>query len=165
MKSKFIHQRAGAYMTIEASFIVPAVLCIFLIVIYCCFYQYDRSCFDMDAYILCLRESHRKDASLWRAPQASKVKEASGEMFGNKYFLISNLDIRAKTKGREISCCGSADVRPEGFRGFYLMPEDIWTLRYAGHATQTDPALRLRRFRRLLYLKDMADKKLQDSRG
>ncbi len=134
MKSKFIHQRAGAYMTIEAAFIVPAVLCIFLIVIYCCFYQYDRSCFDMDAYILCLRESHRKDASLWRAPQASKVKEG-------------------------------ADVRPEGFRGFYLMPEDIWTLRYAGHATQTDPALRLRRFRRLLYLKDMADKKLQDSRG
>ena len=137
MKSKFIHQRAGAYMTVEAAFIVPAVLCIFLIVIYCCFYQYDRSCFDMDAYILCLRESHRKDASLWRA----------------------------KTKGREISCCGSADVRPEGFRGFYLMPEDIWTLRYAGHATQTDPALRLRRFRRLLYLKDMADKELQDSRG
>lgn len=165
MNRKITHQRTGAYMTVEASFIVPAVLCILLIVIYCCFYQYDRSCLDMDAYILCLRESHRKDASLWRAPQASKVKEASGKMFENKYFLISDLDMQAKTKGREIRCYGSADVRPEGFRGFYLMPEDIWSLRYAGRATQTDPALRLRRLRRLLYLKNEVEKKLQDSRG
>ena len=143
----FAHGIDG-YMTVEASFIIPMVLCVIVIMIYTAFYLYDRCLFHQDAYLLCYRESICKEKE---APQ-NKIAADRAKTFGNKYFALSSVETAAKVEGHTIALTGTGKVRPAVFGQYFLMPKSIWTIRFAGAADVTDPPLKIRRFRRLLYI-------------
>ncbi len=140
-------QWKGAYMTVEASLLMPMVLCLFVILIYVSFYLYDRCVFQQDAYILCLRESIQKDEG---APSvdAKRLQSGAASQFGNKYFAVSSLKTDAYAEG---NCCvfeGTARILPTSFGSYFLMPKDIWSANFHAEKRKTDPAWSIRSLRR-----------------
>ncbi len=142
---------AGAYMTVEAAFIMPMVLCLFVIVIYCSFYLYDRCVFQQDAYILCLRESIQKDEG---APtvDAARLKSGAARQFGTKYFAVSRLETAASAEGRDCVFEGTAQILPTSFGSDALMPKKIWSANFRARKRKTDPAWSIRSLRRKSYV-------------
>lgn len=142
---------AAAYLTVEAAFIVPMVLCLFVILIYCSFYLYDRCVFQQDAYILCLRESIRKDEG---APTVDTARLESGaeRQFGTKYFAVSRLETSAAAEGKQCVFEGTAQILPTSFGSDVLMPKNIWSANFRAEKRKTDPAWSIRSLRRKSYV-------------
>ena len=68
-------------MTVEASFIVPMVICVFALIIYCTNYVYARCVLAQDSYILAFRASMEKELS----PEAV-VSNKAQLVAGKKYY-------------------------------------------------------------------------------
>ncbi|MCI2049791.1 MAG: hypothetical protein LKJ76_08770 [Lachnospiraceae bacterium] len=148
----------SAYMTVEASFIIPMVLIIFTVLIYLSFYLYARCLFSQDSYILCYRASYDKREDAQGVSEAKKVRQ-----FGTKYFALHSEAASSGTDGKWITFQGKASVIPSIFQNSPLMPGKVWTISYASRARKTDPPLDIRKFRRLRYiagrLLELAEKK------
>lgn len=61
----------NGYMTVEASFLMPMVLFLYLLIILCGFFLYNRCIISQDNYLLAFRGSRFTEASdnygyLWR---------------------------------------------------------------------------------------------------
>ncbi len=140
-----------AYMTIEAAFVMPMVLCLFVMLIYTAFYLYDRCVFLQDAYILCFRESIRREEG---APKtdSDRIRQAETRQFGGKYFAVRSLESSVWAEGKKILYQGTARVLPSSFGGYFLMPKSIWTLTFQGSARKTDPPWAIRSYRRKSYI-------------
>ena len=146
-RQRFGSGRENAYMTVEAAFLMPMVLCLFVIVIYTDFYLYDRCVFQQDAYILCLRESIYKEKG---APKAdvSRIKNNESAQFGTKYFAVSELETNAYVKGKTAVFEGTAEVLPAVFGNFFLMPKSIWNANFHAEKRKADPSWNIRSMRR-----------------
>ena len=72
--------RIKGYMTVEAAFVMPMVLCVFVMLIYTSFYLYDRCVFKQDDFILCFRESIRKEEGAPRVDPSYPSKEKPGSL-------------------------------------------------------------------------------------
>ena len=55
--------RCNAYITLEASFIVPLMTIIFVIIIYITFFEYNSCVIYQDSYIAALRGSQLREMS------------------------------------------------------------------------------------------------------
>ena len=135
-------------MTVEASFLIPMVLCIIVIMLYTAFYLYDRCLFHQDAYLLCYRESITKEESTIQ----NKVESAKTDVFGKKYYALSSIETSVNRNGRTIALSGTGKVQPAAFGGYFLMPKSIWMIRFAGAAKAYDPPLQIRKFRRIIHV-------------
>ena len=131
---------------------LPMVLCLFVILIYAAFFLHDRCLFGQDAYLVCFRECHRKDSDLHRGPSPQKIREAGQSQFGEKYLAVSRCSTGVEVRGKEAVFSVNAAVFPSSFGRYFLMPQNIWTIRAAARATQTDPPLAFRGVRRKLYV-------------
>ncbi len=136
-----------AYMTVEASFIMPMVLCIFVVVIYTSFYLYDRCVFQQDAYILCLRESIRRQEGA-PAVDSERLKSSAKSQFGNKYFAVRSLEISTSGEGKNCVFEGKALVLPTSFGSDSLMPKKIWSVQFRARKRKSDPPWSIRSLRR-----------------
>ena len=152
MKKKFYDDRKlTAYMTVEAAFVMPMVLCVFIIIIYAAFLLYDRCVFAQDARVLCLRESIQREDGAPRV-DTERLKSNEQRQFGTKYFAVSSLTTEAYAEG---SCCtyeGSFRVLPTSFGSDGLMPKSIWNATFRASARKTDPPWSIRSFRRKIYV-------------
>lgn len=140
-----------AYMTIEASLLIPMVVCVIVVIIYTAFCLYDKCLIAQDSYILCLRESYRKDAE---GPQVNTEAIESGaeRQFGTKYFAVNAFSGNAAAEGTIGSYCGTMKVAPGVFGQYFLMPQNIWTQRFSSAARKTDPPWSIRSYRRKTYV-------------
>ena len=140
-----------AYMSVEAAIVMPMVLCLFVMLIYTAFYLYDRCVFQQDAYILCFRESSRREEG---APKVDpdRIRQEETRQFGGKYFAVRSLELSAKAEGKKAVYQGSALVLPTSFGGYFLMPKSIWTVTFQGSARKTDPPWAIRSYRRKSYI-------------
>ena len=85
-------QKISAYMTVEASLVMPMVLFFYLFLIELCLFMYDRCLLEQDMAVLCIRlaGNHQeemqilrqdcladweKEAYLWVKPREPEVKE------------------------------------------------------------------------------------------
>jgi hypothetical protein len=143
--------RISAYMTVEASLIMPMVLCICVILIYVSFFLYDRCCFSQDAYVLCFRESIRREEGT-PTIRPDKIKENEQRQFGSKYFAVSSLETTASADGKNCVYEGTAKVLPTSFGSYFLMPRDIWEATFHSSARKTDPSWSIRSVRRKTYM-------------
>lgn len=57
-----MNKRWNGYLTVEAAFIMPVVLFLYLLVILCGFYLYNRCVMSQDGYLLVLRGSRFTNA-------------------------------------------------------------------------------------------------------
>ncbi len=142
---KFKKRETGAYFTVEASFLIPMVLVIFVLLIYLSFYLYDRCLIAQDAYILCFRSSILKEES--DKPQA--VLAGKQRQYGSKYFAVKNSTSNATKNGKWIEMSGAIEIAPPVFQRHFLMPADRWQIHYQAKAMETDPVKGFRRFRRI----------------
>ncbi len=140
-----------AYMTVEAAFVMPMVLCLFVMLIYTAFYLYDRCVFRQDAYILCFRESIRREQG---APKVNpdRIRQEETGQFGGKYFAVRSFESSVQAEGKKAVYQGKARVLPTSFGGYFLMPKSIWTINFQGSARKTDPPWAIRSYRRKSYL-------------
>ncbi len=144
-------RKQNAYMTVEAAFLMPMVLCLFVIVIYTSFYLYDRCLYQQDAYILCLRESIRKEKG---APcvDTAQMKNNARVQFGTKYFAISDLETNASANGKIAVFEGTATVKPTVLGNFFLMPKSIWNANFHAEKRKADPPWSIRSTRRKTFI-------------
>ncbi len=140
-----------AYMTIEAAFVMPMVLCVFIIIIYVAFLLYDRCVFTQDARVLCLRESIQREEG---APKidVERLKSNEQRQFGSKYFAVNSLTTDAYTEGSRCVYEGSFRVFPTSFGSDGIMPKSIWNVTFRASARKTDPPWSIRSFRRKIYV-------------
>lgn len=137
----------SAYMTVEAALLLPMVLCVIVIGYYVSFFLYDRCVLNQDSYLLCLRESYRKDEE---EPSVSTedMEEAVGQLIGLRCFGLDTLEGQAQADGKWAVYEGSADVLPAVFGSYFLMPEDIWQISYTAKSRKNDPSWEIRSWRR-----------------
>lgn len=146
---------APAYMTVEASLILPMVLCIYTVLIYTGYFLYNRCVATQDAYVLCFRESVHKDEDLWSYPDGSTARAEEAGQVGSKYLAVKSRSTEVSTERSVIRYTGEGSVAPPLFGGSVIMPKDIWTFRYGMSARHTDPPLNIRKARRIYDLAHM----------
>lgn len=152
---KWNQWQTPAYMTVEASLIMPMVLCIYTVLIYTGYFLYNRCVATQDAYVLCYRESIHKDDALWTYPDGSVAREEEAEQVGDKYLATKEWSSEISTDGATIHYSGEGSVTPPLFGESVIMPKNIWTFQYGMRARHTDPPLNIRKVRRVYALANM----------
>ena len=134
-------------MTLEASFIVPMVICVFALLIYFSYYLYGRCILSQDAYILAFRAGVA-DEEIYGSPE-NYVYEKSSQVVGKKYFGSTNPTFEAASSGKEIRVHGYSKARHSAMGRYFLKPQSGWEYEAAGRAKRFDYAEHIRKFTRL----------------
>ena len=149
-KSKSTKNFADAYFTVEAAFVIPVVLFVFIMLLYLAFYLYDRCVMAQDCYIVSYRQSIEKGG----ADRAGQ--EALRSQLGHKLFMLSKFECSSSGGGTILA---RADASMEPPLPWAALSEpgqsgDLrsWNLGVEEAARRTDPPKDYRRVRRLLYL-------------
>lgn len=132
----------GGYFTVEASLLMGIVVTILVFVIYLGFFQYDRCVLAQDTYLLCFRTSLLREGG-----DTEKLKEMAPRQYGSKYFFTGSIKTDADVRGGKVICRTSAVFHNRIFQD--ALPGGSWNISAASSAAETDPALHIRRHRRL----------------
>lgn len=135
-------------MTLEASLIVPMVICVFCLLIYFSFYLYGRCMLSQDAYILAFRAVSTNLPEYEDDPKGYVMNKAS-EKAGNKYFGSSFPQFDATESVDEITVKGSAGARHAAMGRYFLKPQSGWEYEAAGRAKRMEYARDIRKWTRL----------------
>ena len=149
----------GGYMTIEAACIMPMVLAVYVLIMYAGFFLYDRCLFTQDAYILCFRESIRKDEGSRVHVQPDLVEGGAARQFGTKYFALVSRTIQTHPggfAGTHVYLEGSARVNVPGITRLFPLHDDTWQIVFGAGARKSDPPLIIRKYRRIYYIVNAA---------
>lgn len=131
------------YMTLEASFIMPWVIFIFVFLIYSSFYLYDKCVLFQDAYTLCLRASVQKEDG----GAMKYINEHMTEKFGSKYFGVGNIDGSARRSGQEIRLVGKCAVKIPFDNFLTFSGESGWQIQTEAKAWVINPTKVIRKCR------------------
>lgn len=137
-------RKLSGYMTVEASFIVPMVICVFALIIYCTNYVYARCVLAQDSYILAFRASMEKELS----PEAV-VSNKAQLVAGKKYYGNSYPDFGCATSGKEIEVTGQTHTRHSAMGGYFLKPKGSWKLKSRQYAKKRDYSGHIRTVKRI----------------
>ncbi len=132
-------------MTLEASLVMPMVICVLALLVYFSYYLYGRCVTSQDAYLLAFRAGLAWDDT---AP-ASYVSEHEGEVAGRKYFGSSFPWFQTTVSGKEITVKGGAETRHSAMGRYFLMPREGWEYSAKGQAKKRRYSEHIRRVKRL----------------
>ena len=121
-------------MTLEASLIVPMVICVFCLIIYFSFYLYGRCMLSQDTYILAFR-AVTTNLPDYEDDPASYVMSKAKDKAGNKYFGSSEPAFEADVSGDEVLVRGRSDAHHAAMGRYFLKPQEGWEYEAAGRAT------------------------------
>ncbi len=141
-------RRFKGYMTLEASLIVPMVICVFALLIYFSFYLYGRCMLSQDTYILAFRASSDRSAQ-WKDNPIGYVSQKAPEKAGNKYFGSSFPCFDAEVSGKEVKVHGKSEAKHSAMGGFFLKPKGSWEYEEVGAAKRRDYVSHIRKATRL----------------
>ena len=135
------------YMTLEASLIMPVVICVIVLIIYFAYYLYGRCVLSQDTYILAFRaaELNSKD---YAGDKISYVYDKADEKLGRKYLGSSKPVVEATAQGKEIMVKGYANIRTKAMGNFFLKPKSGWDYMAAGRAKDLDCVRHIRKIKR-----------------
>lgn len=133
----------NGYMTVEAGFLIPWVVFLFVFLIYAGFYLYDKCVLFQDAYTVCFRGSIQKEEG---GPSAY-INAHMKEQFGEKYFGTGDVQGSVRNQGQEVVVSGTCEIRvPVGH--FLTMPgESGWRIQAEARARVENPTKLIRRCR------------------
>ena len=75
-----------AYMTVEASFVIPMALCLIVLTIYLSFYMYNKCVLTQDCARAAIRNAAMKEGNTCPVPPQE-------EIFRDHYFMADRRDI------------------------------------------------------------------------
>lgn len=131
------------YMTIEAGFIIPWVIFLFVFIIYGSFYLYDKCVLFQDAYAVCFRGSIQKD----EGEILTYINEHLIEQFGRKYFGVGGVEGSVRQSGRDVYVAGVCSVKTP-FTHFLTMPgKSGWQIQTEAAARIMNPTKMIRKCR------------------
>lgn len=140
-----------AYMTVEASMIMPMAIGVLVICIYAAFFLYDRCVLYQEAYLVCLREGYRKDADE-PAVDTEEMDETAAELIGKRVFAADTWSGTSESDGEWAVYQGTVTMIPAVFGEFFLIPDGIWKITFTASSRKTDQAWSIRSWRRKSYL-------------
>ncbi len=128
-------------MTVEASLIVPMVICIFVLIIYFTYYLYGRCLLSQDSYIMAFRQSHNDSMTV--------------SLDTKKYFGSAKPVFDVEKSGNEFIVRGYSNVRSRAMGRYFLKPRSGWDYMAAGKAKKLESVKHIRRVKRI---KDVGEK-------
>ena len=135
-------------MTLEASLILPMVVCVIALIIYFSYYLYGRCILSQDVYILAFRASTAKSEQ-YREDPVSYVNDKAGEKAGRKYFGSSFPRFEAQKRGKEVRVQAFASASHSAMGSYFLKPSGSWEYEAAGRAKRRDCPQHIRKAARL----------------
>ncbi len=128
-------RRFKGYMTLEASLIVPMVICVFVLLMYFTYYLYGRCVLSQDSYIMAFRISRNADAEV--------------HLNTKKYFGSNKPEFNVEKSGKEVYVRGYSNVRNRAMGKYFLKPQAGWDYMAAGRAKDLDCIKHMRRIKRI----------------
>ena len=121
-------------MTLEASLVVPMVICVFCLLIYFAEYMYGRCVISQDCYILAFRASVESQKT-GKSPE-EYVLENGHIQAGKKYFGCSKPSFSAQQAGKTIRVQGNTETKHSAMGRYFLKPINGWELEASFTAKQ-----------------------------
>ena len=131
-------------MTLEASLIVPMVICVFALLIYFSYYLYGRCMLTQDCYVLSFRASVSKDLE-----PAAYVEDRESSVAGEKYFGSTDPDFSVAVQGDEVRVSALAEANHSAMGNYFLKPKDGWEYEAAKTATKREYSKHIRMLTRI----------------
>ena len=131
------------YMSIEASFIMPWVIFLFVFLMYTSFYLYDKCVLFQDSYTVCMRGSIQKEDG----KVLQYVNEHMAEQFGNKYFGVGKVEGKAERSGDEVRVIGTCSVKIPFDNFLTFSNESGWNIQTEAKAQIINPTKIIRKCR------------------
>lgn len=141
-KKKTRYKNMGGYMTLEAAFIIPWTVFLFVFLIYAAFYLYDKCVLFQDAYTVCFRASVQKEEKGVSEYLSSHMET----QFGKKYFGIAAIEKSAWQSDKEVRVCGTCSVKAP-FLKFLMEQTGGWRIQTEAKAQIINPAKVIRKCR------------------
>lgn len=136
-------RKMKGYMTVEAGFIIPWVIFLFIFLIYVGFYLYDKCVLFQDAYTVCFRGSIQKKEDEALVYINAHMKE----QFGEKYFGTGGVQKNARREGQEVIVSASCGVRVPVAHFLIMAGEEGWKVQTEARAYIMNPTKIIRRCR------------------
>ena len=141
--SHFKSKKAKGYMTVEAGFVMPWVIFLFVFLIYAGFYLYDKCVLFQDAYMLCFRGSVQKE----EAGALDYINVHMKEQFGSKYFGTGGVQGNARKEGHEVIVSGVCSVYVPLNHFLTMAGKDGWRIQAEARARIVNPTKIIRKCR------------------
>ena len=142
-KKRTRHKNMGGYMTLEAAFIIPWTVFLFVFLIYASFYLYDKCVLFQDAYTVCFRASVQKEENGVSEYLSSHMET----QFGKKYFGTGTIEKSAQQSDKEVRVYGACSVKVP-FPHFLTMPQaGGWQIQTEAKAQIINPTKVIRKCR------------------
>ena len=143
VKKRKQYKNIGGYMTLEAAFIIPWTIFMFVFLIYASFYLYDKCVLFQDAYTVCFRASVQKEENGVSDYLSSHMEER----FGRKYFGVGKVEKNAQQSDKEVRVYGACSVKVP-FSFFLTMPNaGGWQIQTEAKAQIINPTKVIRKCR------------------
>ncbi|MBD5459028.1 MAG: pilus assembly protein [Lachnospiraceae bacterium] len=133
------------YMTVEAGFLIPWVIFLFVFLIYAGFYLYDKCVLFQDAYTVCFRGSIQKEEDGTLAYINAHMKE----QFGSKYFGTDGVQGNVRKAGQEVIVSGTCRVKVPFGHFLTMAGKDGWQIQTEAKAHIMNPTKIIRRCRKV----------------
>lgn len=132
-------------MTVEAGFVIPWVIFLFVFLIYAGFYLYDKCVLFQDAYMLCFRGSIQKEED----GAFTYINAHMKEQFGGKYFGTGGVQGDVRKEGQEVIVSGTCSVKVPVSHFLTMTGKDGWQIQTEAKARVMNPTKIIRRCRKV----------------
>lgn len=130
-------------MTVEAGFIMPWVIFLFVLLIYLNFYLYDKCVLFQDAYTVCFRGSVQKEDN----GALNYINAHMEKQFGKKYFGTGSVQGSAVQSGQEVRVYGTCSVKVPFAHFLTMAKKSGWQIRTEARAQIVNPTKIIRKCR------------------
>ena len=144
----------SAYFTLEASLVVPMVLCIIVMIIHLSYYTYQKAILAQDTYLLGFRA-----AVLGRQQEmdgTQYIPSNAAEQFGNRYIGSPIPEVEVNDNGRTIKVQAETEADHAALGAHELMPKSSWKVSAGSKADVIHRGQHIRRIDRVIDLGKIA---------
>ncbi|MDE5932737.1 MAG: hypothetical protein K2H40_09710 [Lachnospiraceae bacterium] len=142
-KLMFKKKKVKGYLTVEAGFVIPWIIFLFVFLIYASFYFYDKCVLFQDAYTLCFRGSIQKEED----GALTYINAHMKEQFGSKYFGTNGVQGSVRKEEQEVIVSGMCSVRVPIGHFLTMAGKDGWQIRTEARARIMNPTKIIRKCR------------------
>ncbi len=148
----------GAYMSVEAAFIVPAATFIMAVIIYMAFFAYGKCVISQDVYILGFRSMLLGETQGY-SNAGDYVSSNAPEQIGRRYFGTEDVEISAKEEKKKIRVEGNFTTGHKIISGYFKKLPTSSKSGAVAVVRKRDTYRKIRRAKRVKDISKMAIKK------
>ncbi len=132
-------------MTLEASLVMPMVICVLALLVYFSFFLYGRCVLAQDSYVLAFRATALREDET----PSSYVAQNAETVAGRKYFGNRSVSFDTSVSGKEVRVTGTGETKHGAMGAYFLKPRGSWGYSAQARATGRQYAGHIRKLTRL----------------